>query len=70
MDGRTASEIERSRILGEVRNDGVVDLQQRAEPVGTAWHLGVPEDVAMNCIASETHPALWGGTLLLTKQST
>lgn len=27
------------------------------------------EDVAINCYACETHPALWGGTLLLTKKS-
>jgi hypothetical protein len=27
------------------------------------------EDVAVNCYACEGHPALWGGTLLLTKQS-
>lgn len=27
------------------------------------------EDAAVNCFACETHPALWGGTLLLTKES-
>ncbi|MEP7361920.1 MAG: hypothetical protein ABI972_01585 [Acidobacteriota bacterium] len=27
------------------------------------------EDVAINCFACESHPSLWGGTLLLTKKS-
>ena len=42
IDGRTASAIERSScFLGEVRNDGVVDLQQRAKPFGAERHLFV-----------------------------